>query len=195
MTKTKGGSMRKLKAATLIALLALAGALLLSACGGGDDVDSAAEGAEEPAAGMPAEHGSAAASKPSDAALARDVTVRLGEWFFKANQRKLKAGKVTVKIRNVGDVEHDLIMVKTDLAADEMPMTPDGAPDVEKAGHVMLGGHDEDGHGSEGGKDIHVMPGKMERATVTLEPGKYALVCSYPGHYQAGQSTSLTVVG
>jgi uncharacterized cupredoxin-like copper-binding protein len=185
------GMLRKRTAATLIALLALAGTLLLSACGGGDEVEPVAESsAEEPAAERSAEP----ASQPSDAAPAREVTVRMGEMFFKPDQRRLKAGKVTVKARNVGDVEHDIVMVQTDLPADEMPMTPEGGPDYERAGHVMFGGHGGGGHGAEGGDDIHVMPGHTERVQVTLEPGEYVLVCTYSGHYQAGQQASLKVV-
>jgi uncharacterized cupredoxin-like copper-binding protein len=188
-------TVRKRTAAAVIAL-ALTAALLLSACGGGDEADPAAERpAGEPAAQSPAEPASPPASEPSDAAPAREVTVRIGEMFFKPNQRRLKAGKVTVNARNVGDAEHDIVMVKTDLPAGEMPMTPEGGPDYEQAGHVMFGGHGGGGHGTEDGGDIHVMPGETERMHVTLEPGRYALVCSLPGHYQAGQHASLKVVG
>jgi uncharacterized cupredoxin-like copper-binding protein len=197
---------RTATAITLVALLALAGAVAvfagaLSAGGGEEEVESAAvspaETVEAPASPATEEEATETPAKQPEEP-AREVTVRMGErsgeMFFEPDERRLKAGKVTVNARNVGDVEHDIVMVKTDLPAHEMPMTPEGGPDYNQAGHVMFGGHGEGGHGADGGDDIHVMPGETERIHANLEPGKYVLVCTYAGHYQAGQHASVRVV-
>ncbi|HEX6228124.1 MAG TPA: hypothetical protein VFZ41_01525 [Solirubrobacterales bacterium] len=120
--------------AILIASLAAAAALVLPGCG-----DS---GTAETAKGS----GDAA----SEAALSNKVKVTMGEWFFRVDHARVKAGKVTVTARNGGDIEHELIVVKTDLPADEMPMTPEGL-DVDKAGELVIG--EPHGHGDEHGDE------------------------------------------
>jgi uncharacterized cupredoxin-like copper-binding protein len=38
-----------------------------------------------------------------------------------------------------------------------------------------------------------ILPGASGWVTVTLEPGRYELICNLPGHYAAGMYTQLTV--
>ena len=38
-----------------------------------------------------------------------------------------------------------------------------------------------------------VAPGASSWVTLTLAPGRYELVCNFPGHYAAGMYTQLTV--
>ena len=45
---------------------------------------------------------------------------------------------------------------------------------------------------AQGGID-GLQPGSERETTVVLAPGRYAISCSVPGHYQAGQHAELTV--
>ena len=90
------------------------------------------------------------------------------------------AGHVTIKAPNLGDREHELVLLKTDLSPGSLPVK-NGQAD-EKAGNA---------------EDVleieHVKPGKTKKASANLEPGNYVLVCNIPGHYQAGMYGGLTV--
>lgn len=177
----------------LIASLAAAVALVLPGCG-----DS---GTEETA-------NSATANGATATPLAKKVTVTMGEWFFRVDHARVKAGKVTVTARNVGDIEHELIAVKTNLPAGQMPMTREGL-DVDGAGEPAIGR--PHGHGDEHGgdehmdetdehmddgepEDGHLKAGERRRYTVNLKPGRYVLLCSIPGHYQMGQYVGMVSV-
>jgi len=193
---------------TIAALVALA-ALAFSACG-----DSETQATAESESGTPV---SAETSLPSR------VNVRMGEWFFRSDTPRVKAGKITVTARNVGEIDHELIGVKTDLPAEELPMTDEGL-DADRAGKLVIGephSHSEggeaehgddhadehgddhadehgdhehgDAHGDEAAEEGHLEPGETRTYQVTLKPGKYVLLCSIPGHYQMGQYVSLIV--
>jgi len=51
---------------------------------------------------------------------------------------------------------------------------------------------DEDKSGDKG-EVSELEPGKWGSLTVTLEPGKYLLICNVPGHYGAGMWTEFAV--
>ena len=93
----------------------------------------------------------------------------------------VKPGKVTFKVKNVStDEDHELLLVKTDLAPDAFPMEGDGVRVEED----KLKGLKELG-------DIH--PSKARSTTVTLTAGKYILFCNEAGHFKAGMLASFTV--
>lgn len=181
-------------------------ALLLAACGGGDD--AARDGAVERQADgtMPAAESMRATgerARPGEARpAARRATVKMGEWYFKIDRKRLRAGKVTLVARNDGQIVHELLVVRTNRPAHRIPMRGNG-PDLERTGEVVVGemhGHagEEDGqHGdemmSEAVEAGHLAGGESERYRVKLRRGKYVLLCSIPGHYKAGQYASLTV--
>ena len=94
---------------------------------------------------------------------------------------QVKPGKVTFTVKNASaDEDHELLLVKTDLAPDAFPMEADGARvDEDKfKGLKELG-------------DVH--PGKMRVTTVTLTAGKYVLFCNEAGHFKAGMLSAFTV--
>lgn len=86
----------------------------------------------------------------------------------------VKAGKVQFQVKNVStDEDHELLLVKTDLAATDFPMDASGTRvDEDKfKGLKELG-------------DVH--PGKSRDTTLTLKAGKYVLFCNEQGHFAAG---------
>jgi uncharacterized cupredoxin-like copper-binding protein len=87
---------------------------------------------------------------------------------------------VTFEVNNAPDtgLAHELVMLKTDLAADKLPVADGQVPESQfkKMGEV------------EG-----IDPGKNRRLILKLVPGRYVLVCNQPGHYSMGMHTSLLV--
>ncbi|MFS8112014.1 plastocyanin/azurin family copper-binding protein [Rhizobium jaguaris] len=93
----------------------------------------------------------------------------------------VKPGKVQFQVKNVStDEDHELLLVKTDLAPADFPTDTSGARvDEDKfKGLKELG-------------DVH--PGKSRSTTLTLKPGKYVLFCNEQGHFNAGMYIAFTV--
>lgn len=134
----------------------------------------------------------AAVAVPSGGAPAGDgvVGVRLDEFTLEAGRTEVRAGEVRFASRNEGRLEHELLVVRTDLAPDRIPLGLEG-PAVELAGEVVLG-HAHD-HGDGHAERRHLEPGATRSETVRLTPGRYVLLCSLPGHFEAGQRAALVV--
>lgn len=93
----------------------------------------------------------------------------------------VKPGKVQFQVKNVStDEDHELLLVKADLAPADFPMDVSGARvDEDKfKGLKELG-------------DVH--PGKSRNTTLTLKAGNYVLFCNEEGHFKAGMYTAFMV--
>jgi len=92
----------------------------------------------------------------------------------------VKAGRVTLDVKNAAsnNMEHELVLLRTDLADDALPVRKGQVLEhkLKKIGEV------ED-----------IAPGQRKRASFRLTPGRYALICNKPGHYAAGMHTVLVV--
>ena len=78
--------------------------------------------------------------------------------------------------RQAGD---ELEAVKTDTPAGDFPLEGDRA-NVEEVGE-------------ESGEVEDIAAGKSKPLQVSLEPGKYVLICNLPGHYKSGMHSAFTV--
>lgn len=106
---------------------------------------------------------------------ATSVGVTLKEFKVSPTVSSAKPGKVTFKIKNRGALDHELVVIKTNLAATKLPV---------KGGKVSLKPVAQAGPFG---------PGKGSSLTVSLKAGKYVLICNVKGHYQAGQRVAFTV--
>ncbi|MCH7576725.1 MAG: hypothetical protein IH822_02850 [Chloroflexi bacterium] len=115
------------------------------------------------------------------------MDVFLTEWEIEAELTSVPAGELRLTTTNGGSIGHDLVVIKTDLPPGELPAREDGSVDedsVEVVGRVPT-----------------VVPGEFERATLSLTPGPYALVCNIVdvrggesrSHYQSGMQTAFIV--
>ncbi len=123
------------------------------------------------------------------------VRVDLAEGRLAPDRASVPAGKVTFDSRNTGRSQHELIVVKTDLAPDKIPLGLEG-PSLKLAGRVVLGvPHVHTAHqvARTLGTSRHVLPGSSRRETVRLAAGRYVLLCTLPGHYESGQRAGLVV--
>jgi len=89
------------------------------------------------------------------------------------------AGKVLFLVTNAGKLTHELVVLKTDMAADMLSLDP------EAPGKVV-----EDLHMGETG-DIE--GGRFNGLELTLGPGHYVILCNELGHYMAGMHVDFTV--
>jgi uncharacterized cupredoxin-like copper-binding protein len=109
------------------------------------------------------------------------TAVYLSEWSVGLPTSML-AGQVNFAITNIGTIQHELLVFKTDLPPASLP--------VDKNGNII-----EDGPGitlvSRGDK---IDPGKTQTRVVDLtKPGSYIFVCNMPGHFKTGMFRSVTV--
>ncbi|MFF4762305.1 sulfocyanin-like copper-binding protein [Streptomyces sp. NPDC001292] len=102
----------------------------------------------------------------------------------------IPAGKVTVRVVNAGVLKHEVIVLRLPAgqAAGERVIRSDGR--VSEAGSL---GEASRTCGTGAGDGI--ASGAAAWTTVTLRPGRYELLCNYPGHYAAGMYTELDVTG
>lgn len=95
------------------------------------------------------------------------VDVTLQEWAVIPAQDAVPSGPVTFRVTNEGpDHPHELVIVKTDLDAAELPTTHEGAVDESGEGVEIIGEIEE------------FPPGETREATFELDPGSYVLVCN-----------------
>ncbi len=135
----------------------------------------------------PAATGTAAGA--STAAAGTIVEVLLDEFAVVPDKSTVSAGEITFRATNEGpDDEHELVIIRSDLAPDKLPTGDDGSVPEDEVDFV-----DE----VEG-----LAVGASDEITVDLAAGKYVLICNIvqtepdgtiESHYQKGMRRALTV--
>lgn len=101
------------------------------------------------------------------------------------------AGDVTFVVKNVGTIEHEMIVLKTDTPFDKIPIVDSGDPPVAVASGADK--IDEADNVAETG-DPNLKPGDTRTFTASgLAPGHYVLVCNIAKHYGLGMRAEFTV--
>ncbi len=108
------------------------------------------------------------------------VDVALTEWEVTSELTSVPAGLVRFTATNAGALSHELVIIRTDLPPNQLPTKEDGSVD-ENSLQVI-------------GRVRTVAPGDFERATLTLGPGSYALICNIVDA-QGGESRSYYELG
>lgn len=104
----------------------------------------------------------------------------LDEYSVRAEPGTVPAGQTAFEIRNTGSIEHDFIVLETELEFDELPLE-EGQVDLESSEIDEL-------------EHIHAIdPGERASGEVALASGTYLLICNVPGHYQTGMRTPFEV--
>jgi len=108
-------------------------------------------------------------------------TVVLREWAVTKSLPEVPAGSTRFRAHNNGSLEHELVIIKSVLPADNLPIDQAGtAVDLGAAGEVA--------------GEIEAIGSNQEKsATFSLTSGKYVLICNLAGHYQQGMRTDFTV--
>jgi uncharacterized cupredoxin-like copper-binding protein len=109
------------------------------------------------------------------------IAIYMSEWSVGLPTSML-AGQVNFSITNIGTIQHELLVFKTDLRPAAVP--------VDGKGNII-----QDGPGLtlvSSGPSID--PGKTQTRVVDLtQPGTYLFVCNMPGHFRAGMYRVVTV--
>ncbi|MCX2726275.1 hypothetical protein OO015_02045 [Thermomicrobium sp. 4228-Ro] len=116
--------------------------------------------------------------------LVTTVNVELDEYVIRVDTAQVPAGRVRFVTTNVGQLEHELIVLRTDLPADQLPYSEaKQTAEEEEAGEVLGEIEPED-----------LPPGKTAEMTLELPAGHYVLLCNIPTHYRLGMHLDFRVV-
>lgn len=110
------------------------------------------------------------------------VRVTLNEFSIKLGATSAPAGKITFDAANQGNIEHELIVLKTDLAPNALKML---AADPTKV--------DEEAGAKNLGEVENIAAGTTKSGTFDLPAGKYVLICNTPEHYKSGMTVAFEV--
>jgi hypothetical protein len=118
-----------------------------------------------------------------------DLDLTLSEWSVVTDVEDLPEGPITIDVHNRGEREHELVIVRTDIPASELPVKEDGS-------------FDEDASGVDVQQEIEeIESGDDTSRSYTLDPGSYVLLCNIveeidgteTSHFAEGMSTPFTV--
>ena len=121
------------------------------------------------------------------------LSIDLNEWDLDTSASVVASGPIDLTQRNTGQLEHELLIVRTNRPADDLPLGLEGVK-PSLAGKVVYG-REHSHHNRKGGLkgQSHLQPDRTRRERIRFDAGSYALYCSITGHYQAGQYASLEV--
>jgi uncharacterized cupredoxin-like copper-binding protein len=108
------------------------------------------------------------------------VTLHDGPFELIANPETAIPGPVTFNVTNTGSTIHNIRVIKTDLAPEDLPIDDSGFRVDETAVDVV-----------ESGDDLN--PEASELVTADLEAASYVLICNIASHYQSGMRAAFTV--
>lgn len=116
-----------------------------------------------------------------------ELNIVLKEWRISSDKLVVKAGPVKFRVNNSGKEKHELVIVKTDLDIDKLPMR-EGKVDEDAAGELI-------------GEIEEFSPDTVQEATFNLATGRYVLFCNIAeeehgkieSHFSEGMRIALTV--
>ena len=120
----------------------------------------------------------ACAAGPKADVSSAQMVVELTDYKVASNVATLKSGKAKIGVRNISGQLHEVILIKTDTAADKLPVdggTSKAKEDVKVASAMNIGA------------------GGVVAMDVDLAPGNYLLICNVAGHYQLGMRSAFKV--
>jgi uncharacterized cupredoxin-like copper-binding protein len=108
------------------------------------------------------------------------VKISMNDYNISPSVTTAPSGTLSIDVRNTGPTTHELVIIRTDLAADQLPIRDNLADEEDKRlVHV-----DEV-------EDLEV--DATVAYTVGLTPGHYVFICNIAGHYGLGMRTEFTV--
>jgi uncharacterized cupredoxin-like copper-binding protein len=105
-----------------------------------------------------------------------------GPMTLTATPASMSAGDVTFTVKNTGTIDHEMVVLKTDTAFDQLPVGKTEADKVDESANVGETG------------DPALKPGETRSFTIkAMAAGKYVLVCNIAKHYAMGMRAPFTV--
>ncbi len=109
-----------------------------------------------------------------------EVSATLNDYSIKTSKTSVPAGNVTFAVDNVGATQHEMVVIKTDLDSDAIPVENHEANE-EAPGMTPIGEVED------------VQPGESTELQLSLEPGNYLLICNIRKHFERGMVTEFRV--
>lgn len=148
---------------TALAVVALVAAFAIAGCGSEESKEASS--------------GSAGVTETvTSDAPASTYDAKLSEWAINPASPVLKAGNVKFTAVNDGSAPHELVVLKTDVPAGDLPVKDGRVSETDSVGEIG-----------------ELESGKSGKTAIDLKAGKYVLVCNISGHYAQGMRTELTV--
>lgn len=94
-----------------------------------------------------------------------------------------KAGAITFQVENNGLLNHDFIVVQTDLASDSLEVNSFEAKVDEQTVGAILGRIPQE--------DLE--PANTASISLNMDPGRYVIFCNVAAHYQSGMHSHFYV--
>jgi uncharacterized cupredoxin-like copper-binding protein len=105
-----------------------------------------------------------------------------GPMTLTATPGSVSAGDVTFTVKNTGTIDHEVVVLKTDTAFDQLAVGKSEPDRVDESASVGETG------------DPALKPGETRSFTVkAMTAGKYVLVCNIAKHYAMGMRAPFTV--
>ena len=145
-------------------------ALLLGACNAGAISSPSADATASPVA-----RASATDARPDG-----PITVQLRDFSFKLSSASAPSGDVTFVMKNLGDVPHDFVLIRTNLDAADLPHLTEDLKVIEDGLDIVYELKD-------------LKTGESANPTVNLEAGHYVVICNISGHYDGGMLVNFEV--
>ena len=126
----------------------------------------------------------------NNASSASAVNVTLREFSVTPDQSVVPKGTVTFHVSNTGTVDHEFLVIKTDLAPDSLPKESNGSYQENGPGTSLLEEIDD------------VPPGQTRDLSIDLAQANYVLICNMvhqnpdgtvDAHYSRGMRTAFRV--
>ena len=124
---------------------------------------------------------STAPSTAAGSGGATSITAKETEFKIDLSAATAAPGSVTFQITNGGAAVHEFVVVKTDLAADKLPVDPSKGEVNEDDPSLTAVDEVED-----------IAIGATEPLTVNLPAGHYVVFCNVSGHYASGMHADFT---
>ena len=120
-----------------------------------------------------------------------DTRGSAGPMSLVASPSSVPAGDVTFVVKNTGTIEHEAVVLKTDLPYNRLPVTFGGDPPAP-----VTTGANKVGEAANIGEtgDPTLKPGDSRTFTIkNMTAGSYVVVCNLAGHYTHGMRAGLEV--
>jgi uncharacterized cupredoxin-like copper-binding protein len=160
---------------------------LLAACGDdGDDDDGDATAEPTAEATETPEPTDDNGPSPSPTQQPADTTagMALDEFVIRPDRTRARHGTVTFVVRNDGELEHEFVVIRTDIEKDELPRKANDEG-VDESDLDVVGRIDA------------FAPGETRELTIDVEDGQYVLVCNLfangESHYLNGMYTEFEI--
>ena len=115
----------------------------------------------------------------SQPAAGTTITVTMTDTRIVLSESVASAGTFTFDVVNKGTVVHSLVLLRTDVPDDKMPLDPKDPSRVQETGTIAVTGQ--------------MTVGASKQFARQLAAGQYVLVCNEPAHYAVGMHTTLVV--